>query len=63
MFAGMLRYCGDAGEAVPAIQRLEIAQRLLHQARGGTPCAPRLLSIVRALLLPAPASSLLLATP
>lgn len=31
MFHGILKYCGDSGEQCSAIQRLEIAQRLLHQ--------------------------------
>ncbi len=31
MFAGILKYQGDTGEQIDAAQRIEIAQKLLHQ--------------------------------
>ena len=31
MFSGILKYTGETGEQLPAIQSLEIAQKLLHQ--------------------------------
>ncbi|PNW82236.1 hypothetical protein CHLRE_06g278125v5 [Chlamydomonas reinhardtii] len=31
MFSGILKYMGETGEQLPAIQSLEIAQKLLHQ--------------------------------
>ncbi|KAG2501877.1 hypothetical protein HYH03_000375 [Edaphochlamys debaryana] len=31
MFSGILKYMGETGESLPAIQSLEIAQKLLHQ--------------------------------
>lgn len=31
MFQGILRYCGDTGEAPSLSQSIEIAQKLLHQ--------------------------------
>jgi hypothetical protein len=32
MFTGILKYSGDTNESLPQAQRLEIAQKLLHQA-------------------------------